>query len=136
RSDGVMASRSLVVVAAVLLIAAPLFPAAASVVPYFSLEDLEQHGDVVVLGEVRAVNSMLSEDGRIIVTRATVRVERALKGGPRAPRWRCSSPVPCVPTSRRTWWTLGPPMSVSSRGAPSCCASSRTRRRSSPTAAT
>jgi hypothetical protein len=79
-----MASRSLVVVAAVLWIAAALFPAAASVVPYFSLEDLEQHGDVVVLGEVRAVNSMLSEDGRIIVTRATVRVERALKGGPRA----------------------------------------------------
>ncbi|HET8947641.1 MAG TPA: hypothetical protein VFQ07_11725 [Candidatus Polarisedimenticolia bacterium] len=77
-------SRSLAAAAVVLLLAAALLPVAASVVPYLSLEDLERQGQVVVLGEVRAVTSMLSEDGRIIVTRATVRIERALKGGPRA----------------------------------------------------
>jgi len=75
--------RSMPAVATVLLLAA-LLPAAASVVPYMGLEDLEAQGQVVVLGEVRSVASMMSEDGRIIVTRATVRVERSLKGGPRA----------------------------------------------------
>jgi hypothetical protein len=80
----VIPSRSLAAAAALLLFAAVFLPAAASVVPYLSLEDLEQKGEVVLLGDVRSVTSMMSEDGRIIVTRATVRVERALKGGPRA----------------------------------------------------
>jgi hypothetical protein len=66
------------------LLAAALLPAAASVVPYMGLEELEARGQVVVLGEVRSVASMMSEDGRIIVTRAILRIERSLKGGPRA----------------------------------------------------
>ncbi|HYV19634.1 MAG TPA: hypothetical protein VFC25_11480 [Verrucomicrobiae bacterium] len=76
--------RSLAAAAAVLLLVAGLVPAVASVVPYLGLEELERQGQVVVLGQVRAVSSMMSEDGRIIITRATVRVDRALKGGPRA----------------------------------------------------
>jgi hypothetical protein len=76
--------RSLAAAAAVLLLVSALIPAVASVVPYLSLEELERQGQVVVLGQVRTVTSMMSEDGRIIVTRATVRVDRALKGGPRA----------------------------------------------------
>ena len=68
--------------AAACLLAAVL-PAAASVVPYLGLEDLGRAGEVIVLGEVTAVDPGMSDDGRIIVTRVTVRIERALKGGPR-----------------------------------------------------
>jgi len=74
--------RRLASVLSVLLFAA--LPAAASVVPYLGLEDLAREGQVVLLGKVSAVEPGLSDDGRIIVTRVTVRVERALKGGPRA----------------------------------------------------
>ena len=69
------------------LLAAFLFaatpPATASIVPYLGLEDLGREGQVIVLGEVTAVDPGMSDDGRIIVTRVTVRIDRALKGGPR-----------------------------------------------------
>ena len=39
---------------------------------------------MIVLGTVESVESGWSDDGRIIVTRTTVTVERSLKGGPRA----------------------------------------------------
>lgn len=66
----------------ILLLVASL-PAAASVVPYLGLEDLERGGQAIVLGEVTAVEPGMSDDGRIIVSRVTVRIERVLKGGPR-----------------------------------------------------
>jgi hypothetical protein len=47
------------------------------------LEDLERDGEIIVLGTVRAAEAGMSDDGRIIVTRVTLDVERALKGGPR-----------------------------------------------------
>jgi hypothetical protein len=65
------------------LLLAAVLPATASVVPYFGLEDLEREGQVIVLGEIAAVDPGMSDDGRIIVTRVEVRIDRALKGGPR-----------------------------------------------------
>ena len=76
-----MKSRLTAVLPALLLAFA--LPAAASVVPYLGLEDLGREGQVIVVGEVSEVEPGLSDDGRIIVTRVTVRIERALKGGPR-----------------------------------------------------
>lgn len=57
--------------------------AGAAVLPWMSLEEIAGRADVIVLGTVESAESAWSEDGRIIVTRATVSVERALKGGPR-----------------------------------------------------
>jgi len=57
--------------------------ASATVLPWMSLEEITARSDVIVLGKVEAADSGWSDDGRIIVTRATVSVERALKGGPR-----------------------------------------------------
>ena len=58
-------------------------PAHATVAPYMGLEDLERGGEVVVVGSVEMADSGWSEDGRLIVTRITVKVDRAIKGGPR-----------------------------------------------------
>ncbi|MFQ5876423.1 MAG: hypothetical protein ACE5JH_01840 [Acidobacteriota bacterium] len=69
-----------------LLMSAALFrpaPAGAAVVPWMSLEQIVLDSRVIVLGTVREVESSWSADGRIIVTRATIEVERSLKGGPR-----------------------------------------------------
>ncbi|MBI4169653.1 MAG: hypothetical protein HY510_06925 [Acidobacteria bacterium] len=40
--------------------------------------------EVIVLGKVEEAAGAWSEDGRIVVTRVTASVERAIKGGPRA----------------------------------------------------
>lgn len=66
-------------VVAALLVSAP---AGAAVLPWMSLEEIAGRADIIVLGTVEATESAWSEDGRIIVTRATVSVERSLKGGP------------------------------------------------------
>ena len=58
--------------------------AAATVVPWMGLDDLSAKAEVVVLGTVESTESAWSDDGRIIVTRVSVKVERPLKGGPRA----------------------------------------------------
>ena len=58
--------------------------AGAAVLPWMSLEEIAGRAEVIVLGTVESAESAWSEDGRIIVTRATVSVERALKGGPRS----------------------------------------------------
>jgi len=57
--------------------------AGATVVPWMDLKEITTQADVIVLGTVESVESGWSDDGRIIVTRATVTVERSLKGGPR-----------------------------------------------------
>ena len=57
--------------------------ARAAIVPYMGLEDLAREGEVVVLGSVEAADAGWSDDGRIIVTRVTVTVEKAINGGPR-----------------------------------------------------
>jgi len=49
-----------------------------------SLDEVTAKSEVIVLGRVEAAESGWSDDGRIILTRATVSVERALKGGARA----------------------------------------------------
>ena len=56
----------------------------ATVLPWMSLEDVTAKAELIVLGRVETSVAGWSDDGRIIVTRATVSVERALKGGPRA----------------------------------------------------
>src|SRR6185503_1773022 len=63
-----------------------LAPAAATaaVVPWMSLEEITGQAEVIVLGTVESTESAWSADGRIIVTRATVSVEKPLLGGPRA----------------------------------------------------
>jgi len=48
------------------------------------LEEIAGKAEVIALGTVESAESVWSDDGRIIVTRVTVVVERALKGGPRA----------------------------------------------------
>ncbi len=58
--------------------------AGATVVPWMDLKEIAAKADVIVLGTVESVESGWSDDGRIIVTRATVTVERSFKGGPRA----------------------------------------------------
>jgi hypothetical protein len=65
--------------------AAIVFPAAAvaAVVPWISLEEMTRAAQVIVLGSVESVEGAWSEDGRIIVSRVTITVERSLKGGPR-----------------------------------------------------
>jgi hypothetical protein len=57
--------------------------AGATVVPWMDLQEITTQADLIVLGTVESVESGWSDDGRIIVTRATVTVERSLKGGPR-----------------------------------------------------
>jgi hypothetical protein len=69
------------IVLAALLPAAPLLHA--TIVPYMDLGDLERGGEIVVLGTVSRADGAMSDDGRIIVTRVTIEVERALKGGAR-----------------------------------------------------
>ena len=58
--------------------------AAATVVPWMDLKEITAQADVIVLGSIESVESGWSDDGRIIVTRATLSVERTFKGGPRA----------------------------------------------------
>ncbi len=58
--------------------------ASATVLPWMGLDEVTAKADLIVLGRVETSEAGWSEDGRIIVTRATVSVERALKGGPRA----------------------------------------------------
>jgi len=48
------------------------------------LEEMTHKAEIIALGKVEAAESVWSDDGRIIVTRATVAVERSLKGGPRS----------------------------------------------------
>jgi hypothetical protein len=57
--------------------------ARATVAPYMGLEDLERGSEAIVVGSVETADSGWSEDGRLIVTRITVKVDRAMKGGPR-----------------------------------------------------
>ncbi len=59
-------------------------PASATVIPWLSLEEMTGRAEVIALGEVRSAEGGWSEDHRIIVTRVTVAIDRALKGGPRA----------------------------------------------------
>lgn len=56
----------------------------AAVLPWMSLEEITAQAEVIVLGTVESAEGVWSDDGRIIVTRARVSIERALKGGPRA----------------------------------------------------
>src|SRR5258706_6787455 len=58
--------------------------ASAAVPPWMSLEEITGQAEVIVLGTVVSAESAWSADGRIIVTRTTVSVERPLLGGPRA----------------------------------------------------
>jgi hypothetical protein len=83
---GRLSSRRATRLAAGSLIAAwlGLSTVAATVVPWMDLEDMSAKADVIVLGTVESTESRWSDDGRIIVTRAFVTVERPLKGGPRA----------------------------------------------------
>ena len=66
---------------AVLWLAATM--ASATVVPWMDLNETTAKATVIVLGEVESAESGWSDDGRLIVTRTSVAVERALKGGPR-----------------------------------------------------
>lgn len=59
-------------------------PASATVIPWLSLEEMTGRAEVIAYGEVRSAEGGWSGDGRIIVTRVTVAIDRALKGGPRA----------------------------------------------------
>ena len=58
--------------------------ASAAVLPWMSLEEITGQAEVIVLGTVESTESAWSPDGRIILTRTTVAVERPLLGGPRA----------------------------------------------------
>lgn len=71
-------------VAAALVVLAVPTAAAAAVLPWMSLEEITGQAEVIVLGTVESAESSWSPDGRIIVTRTTVSVERPLLGGPRA----------------------------------------------------
>jgi hypothetical protein len=72
-------------VAALLLVCACAWaPARATIAPLLGLDELEREAEVIVLGTVRQAEPRMSGDGRIIVTRIKVEIERALKGGPRA----------------------------------------------------
>jgi hypothetical protein len=71
-------------VAAALVVLAVPTAAAAAVLPWMSLEEMTGQAEVIVLGTVESAESSWSPDGRIIVTRTTVSVERPLLGGPRA----------------------------------------------------
>jgi len=70
--------------AIVVAVRAAAAAAHATVLPWMSLEDVTAKAELIVLGRVETSVAGWSDDGRIIVTRATVSVERALKGGPRA----------------------------------------------------
>jgi len=70
-------------VAAALLVLAVPTAASAAVLPWMSLEEITGQAEVIVLGTVESAESSWSPDGRIIVTRTTVSVERPLLGGPR-----------------------------------------------------
>jgi hypothetical protein len=71
--------------ACAVLLALPVSTSAfAAVLPWMGLEEITAQAEVIVLGTVESAEGGWSDDGRIIVTRATVSVERALKGGPRA----------------------------------------------------
>ena len=68
-------------------IAAPILAttlAGAAVVPRVTLEEMTGAAEVIVLGRVDRAAAAWSDDGRIIVTRVEVAVERAIRGGPRA----------------------------------------------------
>jgi len=71
-------------VAAALVVLAVPTAAVAAVLPWMSLEEITGQAEVIVLGTVESAESSWSPDGRIIVTRTTVSVERPLLGGPRA----------------------------------------------------
>lgn len=60
-----------------------LTPTRAAVVPWMSLEQITSGSDVIVVGSVEDLEAVWSADGRIIITRVKVSVERAIKGGPR-----------------------------------------------------
>jgi len=58
--------------------------AGTAVVPRVTLEEMTGAAEVIVLGRVDRAEPAWSDDGRIIVTRVEVAVERAIHGGPRA----------------------------------------------------
>jgi hypothetical protein len=55
----------------------------AAVVPWMSLEEMTGAAEIIALGRVESVEGARSDDGRIIISRVTIAVERAIKGGPR-----------------------------------------------------
>ena len=57
--------------------------AGAAIVPRITLEEMTTGAEVIVQGRIDRAEPAWSDDGRIIVTRVGVAVERAIKGGPR-----------------------------------------------------
>ncbi len=55
----------------------------AAVVPWLDLEEMTRRAEVIGLGTVEKVESAWTADGRMILTRTTIELERAIKGGPR-----------------------------------------------------
>ena len=56
----------------------------AATVPWIDLEEMATRAEVIALGTVEKVESAWTPDGRMIVTTATIEIEKGLKGGP----WR------------------------------------------------
>jgi len=56
----------------------------AATVPWIDLEEMANRAEVIALGTVEKVESAWTADGRVIVTTATIEIEKGLKGGP----WR------------------------------------------------
>jgi hypothetical protein len=56
----------------------------AAVLPWMDLAQMTSEAEIIALGRVESAASAWSEDGRTIVTRATVAIEKTLKGGPRS----------------------------------------------------
>jgi hypothetical protein len=54
----------------------------ATVVPWMSLDEMAGAAEVIAAGRVESVEPGPSDDGRLIVTRTTLAVERTLKGRP------------------------------------------------------
>jgi hypothetical protein len=55
----------------------------AATVPWIDLEEMATRAEVVALGRVEKVRSAWTPDARMIVTTATIEIEKGLKGGPR-----------------------------------------------------
>jgi hypothetical protein len=59
-------------------------PALAAVVPQMTLEEMTGRAEVIVVGRVEEARAAWTDDRRMIVTRVTLAVDRAVKGGPRS----------------------------------------------------
>ena len=76
---------ALSILAAILAALIPLAEGVgAATVPWIDLEEMATQAEVIALGRVDKVESAWTPDGRMIVTTATIEIEKALKGGP----WR------------------------------------------------